>query len=74
MVLKRTACPRACRCTLARPAPAAVNVNSYMHVDQSGDTWVVGFDDEPEFEIVLEPSDGQVLDPYGNQIGYCSFS
>jgi len=48
-----------------------VNVTSYLQTDQYGNVWVVGYDGEPSFEIVIEASQGQVLDPYGNQIGIC---
>jgi hypothetical protein len=48
-----------------------VDVTSYLQVDQYGNTWVVGFDNEASFEIVIASNEGQVLDPYGNQIGFC---
>ncbi len=49
-----------------------VNVTAYIVEDQYGNVWVDGYDNEPDFEIVLSVNDGQVLDPYGNQKGIFS--
>lgn len=47
------------------------DVTAYIAVDSDGNDWVVGWHGLAPFEIVVDLSDGHVIDPTGKVIGVC---
>lgn len=69
--LAKPSTPNSLEVYLGSSSTGYTDVTSYLQTDQYGEVWVVGYDNEPTFEIYLNSDTGQVTDPFNNLIGYC---